>query len=118
MKIEIEITRQDYLNFNVYYFMKTQFTRTLLICLAGLLVLQFAINKDRSYLNLVEIIISSLFYLVFYFVIIYYSLHKTKSIPKEGGACLGIKVYEFGDDKIFYKDKDRKANSFGVRSRI
>ena len=66
MKIEIEITRQDYLKFNIYYFKKTQLLRTAIIGLVGLLVLQYAINKDKSTLSLVSILISSLFYLILF----------------------------------------------------
>ncbi len=109
MKIEIEITRQDYLKFNIYYFKKTQLLRTAIIGLVGLLVLQYAINKDKSTLSLVSILISSLFYLILFVGGIYYSLNKTRSVPREGGSCLGIKEYEFAEDRILFKDKDSEG---------
>jgi hypothetical protein len=38
MKLEIDITRQDYLNFNLYHFRKKNFLRTGIIGLIGLII--------------------------------------------------------------------------------
>ena len=109
MKLEIEITRQDYLNFNLYHFKKKSLARTLLIGLAGLLILQYSLNKEKSSLNLGSLIISSLLYIAIFSIIMYYSLAKAKSIPKDDGSFLGKKVYEFLDDHISFNDKDSEG---------
>jgi hypothetical protein len=105
MKLEVDITRQDYLNYNVYHFIKTQLTQTIIIGLVGLVILQYAMNKDESSLNIISLIFSSLLYISIFCVIMYYNIHKTRLIPRDDGAFLGKKSYEFLDDHIYFKDK-------------
>ena len=109
MKLEIEITREDYSNFGFYHFKKTQLVRTILIGLASLLILQFLFHRNKSSLNLGIILISSFLFIVFYSILIYFSLSKSRSIPKDDGSILGKKEYEFLDDHIFYKDKNSEG---------
>jgi hypothetical protein len=106
MKIEIDITRQDYLNFNLYHFRKKNLVRTALIGLIGLLILQYSINKEKESINIIAVVISSVFYISIFAVIMYFSLARSKSIPKDNGSFLGKKVYEFSDDYISFSDKD------------
>ncbi len=109
MRLEIQITRQDYLNFNLYHFKKKSLVRTLLIGLAGLLILQYSLNKEKTSLNIATLIISSLLYIAIFTIIMYFNLSKSKSIPKDDGSFLGKKVYEFLDDHIAFNDKDSEG---------
>ncbi len=106
MRIEIDITRQDYLNFNLYHFRKKNLVRTALIGVIGLIILQYSINKEKETVNISAVVISSILYIFIFAVIMYFSLTRSKSIPKDNGSFLGKKVYEFSDDYISFSDKD------------
>ncbi len=106
MKIEIDITRQDYLNFNFYHFRKKSLIRTAVIGLIGLMILQYSINKDKETVSIIALAISSTLYIFIFAVIMYFSLSRSKSIPKDNGSFLGKKVYEFSEDYISFRDKD------------
>lgn len=106
MKLDIEITRQDFSNFNFYYFKKKSLLRTSLTGLMGLLIVQYFLNKDKESLNVSMIVISSIIYILLFVVLMYINLSRSKSIPKDNGSLLGTKVYEFSDDHISFSDKD------------
>lgn len=106
MKLEIEITRQDYFDFNVYNFIKTRLPKTILVCVTGLIFLQFMLNKDEIGIDWMRVLISSLFYLILSFLYLYYILNKTRKVPNKNGAILGKKEYVFTDEYISYKGKD------------
>ena len=106
MKIEIDITRQDYLNFNLYHFRKRNLLRTSIIGLIGLLILQYSINKEKQSVSISGIVISSILYIFIFAVIMYLSLARSKSIPRDNGSFLGKKVYEFSEEYISFSDKD------------
>src|SRR5690606_12455625 len=106
MKIEIEITRQDFMNFNLYHFRTKSLVRTSIIGLAGLLILQYSINKDEENMSIMTVGITSIFYILIFAAIMYFSLARSKSVPKENGSFLGKKVYEFSEESISFSDKD------------
>lgn len=106
MKIEIDITRQDYLNFNFYHFRKKNLIRTAVIGLIGLIILQYSINKEKETVSIIAVAISSILYIFIFAVIMYFSLARSKSIPKDNGSFLGKKVYVFSEEYISFSDKD------------
>jgi hypothetical protein len=106
MKLEIEITRQDYLNFNLYHFRKKNLIQTALIGLIGLIILQYSINKEKETVSIIAVVISSILYIFIFAVIMYFSLAWSKSIPKDKGSCLGKKVYEFSEENISFSDNN------------
>ena len=106
MKLQIEITRQDYMDFNIHHYIRTQLIKTIIIgitCLAFVLFLTKKLSTNFSMSFTLGIIIT---YSVLYYIIIYYSLYKTKNIPKENGSLLGPKAFDFAEDYIAYNDKD------------
>jgi hypothetical protein len=106
MKIEIDITRQDYLNFNLFHFRKKSLVRTGIIGLIGLIILQYEINKEKESVSIIAVLISSIIYILIFSLIMYFSLVRSKSVPKDNGSFLGEKLYDFGDDHISFSDKD------------
>lgn len=101
MKLIIEITRQDYLEFNKFHFTQTKLKRTVIIGIVSLILLQLALNVNQF--NLTSTIITTIFFVVAYALLINISLNKTKNIPANSGTILGDKEYEFNDDKILFK---------------
>jgi len=106
MKIEIEITRDDYLSFNLYHFRKRNLVKTIITGLGGLLILQLAVNINNSSVNIETILMTTFLYVSIFSLLMYMNLVKTKGIPKDGGAFLGWKKYDFADDYILFQDKD------------
>jgi YcxB-like protein len=106
MKLEIEITRQDYVDFNVYHFLKARLTNAIMVGTTGLIFLQFIFNKDKTAIHLDVLIVSSLLYIIFYALILYYSLDRTRKIPDDKGPTLGKKELEFTTEYFRCKDKD------------
>jgi hypothetical protein len=63
-------------------------------------------NKEKESLNIFALVISSIIYILIFSFLMYFSLARSKSIPKDNGSFLGKKVYDFGDDHIYFSDKD------------
>lgn len=106
MKLEIELTRQDYADFNAFHFIRTRLTRSIIIALISLIALQFILNKDKAHVNIALVLVSSVIYMALYCFLLFLSLARTRNIPKEDGAILGKKELEFTDDQIICTDKD------------
>ena len=106
MKIEIEITRDDYVSFNFYHFRKRKLLKTIISALIGLLIVQFAININKSTVSVETILMITFLYVGIFSLLMYMNLVKTKEIPKDSGTFLGWKRYDFTDDYIFFQHKD------------
>jgi hypothetical protein len=102
MKLIVEITRQDYADFNKFDFRQTKLKKSVVSALVTLLVLQFGLNFNK--LDWFATIITSVCFVVVYAFLINNNLNKTKNIPSDNGAILGDKEYEFDEDKIRYKE--------------
>ena len=109
MKLEIEITRQDYLDFNIFHYIRKRLPRSIITCLVALAVIQFYLYKDKTHVDVGLIVVTSILYVVFYFFFIYRSLRKTRNTPKEDGAMLGKKELEFTDDQIICTGRDSSS---------
>ncbi|OJW34891.1 MAG: hypothetical protein BGO54_06285 [Sphingobacteriales bacterium 46-32] len=109
MKIEIEITRQDFMDFNRCHFRTKSLVRTSAIGLVGLLILQYSINKDKENVSISTVMISSILYILIFAALIYFILSRSKSIPKDNGSFLGKKVYDFSEEFFSYSDKDSEG---------
>lgn len=107
MKFTVDITREDYSDFNKFHFMKTRLNRTILTGLLTVIVLEYLLNRNEF--DLTVTIISSLACVLVYSWAIYRSLNKTKKIPDNDGTILGPKEMEFADDKISYSSKNSQG---------
>lgn len=109
MKLTIDISRQDYADFNKFHFFKTRLKRTVITGVLTVILLQLFLNRQQF--NLTATIITSATCVVVYVFAINRSLNKTKSIPDNDGAILGQKEMEFAEDKIFYKTANSEGSS-------
>jgi Ca2+/Na+ antiporter len=108
MKLTIDITREDYSDFNKFHFIKTKLKRSILIGLLTLISMEYFVNRDHFDLTLTIII--SIVCIVVYCWATYQGLNKTKNTPDNDGAILGPKEMEFGDDKISYATKNSQGS--------
>lgn len=109
MILTIDITREDYADFNKFHFFKKKLKRTIIIGATTLLILQLLIRRDQ--LNLTFSVFSSILFVSIYIFMIYRGLNKTKNIPDKNGSILGQKVMEFSLDKISYKTTNSEGSS-------
>ena len=108
MKLEFEITRKDYVDFNKFHFIKYRLKRSALTIAIVLIVLQLILNGDHFSLG--STIFSTMAALLVYFGIIYFALKNSKKIPSEGGSILGKREMEFLEDKITYKSETSEGS--------
>ena len=109
MKLTIDISRQEYSDFNKFHFIKTRLKRTIITGVLTVIILQFFLN--REHFNLTATVVSSIACVLVYGFAINRSLNKTKSIPDNDGAILGQKVMEFTEDKITFKTTNSEGSS-------
>ena len=109
MKLTIDISRQDYADFNKFHFFKTKLKRTVITGALTVIILQLFLNREQF--NLTATIVSSVVCVLVYVFAISRSLNKTKSIPDNDGTILGQKEMEFAEDKIIYKTANSEGSS-------
>ena len=109
MKLTIDISRQDYADFNKFHFIKTKLKRTVITGVLTIIILQLFLNREQF--NLTATIFSSVVCVLVYLFAINRSLKKTKSIPNNDGTILGQKELEFSKDKIIYKTANSEGKS-------
>ncbi len=69
MKLIIDITRKDYVEFNKFHFVKTRLKRTIITGCLTLVAFQLIVNQEKQY-DWIWIVISSIvFALVYVFMI-------------------------------------------------
>ena len=107
MKLIVNITREDYSDFNKFHFLKTRLNRTIIIGLLTVIILQYLLNRPEF--NLIATVISTIACIVIYIFMIYRSLNRTKNIPDSDGTILGQKEMEFKDDRIIYSTKNSQG---------
>ncbi|MFI5218853.1 MAG: YcxB family protein [Bacteroidia bacterium] len=109
MRLQIDITRQDYSDFNKFHFRQTKMKRTIIIGMLTVIIVQLFLNREQF--DLIATIISTIVCIVVYVFMINRSLNKTKNIPDNNGTILGEKEIDFTDDKIIYKTRDSQGSS-------
>jgi FtsH-binding integral membrane protein len=114
IKLNFEIQRQDYVDFNKHHFIKTKLKKTIITGALVLVVMHIVFSLDGY--NLEAGIVASLVGILIYTLLILRSINSTKRIPKDDGAILGTKVLEFTEDGITHTDAN--SNGFSKWSAI
>jgi hypothetical protein len=104
MKLNIEINRQDYADFNKFHFINNKLKKIVVVGIAALIVFQFYLNQEKF--DLFQTIFSSIVFIFLYSFIYYRWLKNTKNIPNDDGAILGKKELDFTDDCINYQTEN------------
>lgn len=114
MEIKIEITRDDYADFNKYYFLHKALKRRIYLPILMVLVLPFFI-LSRDQLNigsyLFYVVIAGIAFAVTYAIGITLSINRTKKLPLDNGTILGSKKYTITDEGL----KEETAHSNGIQ---
>ena len=109
MKMEFEITRQEYADLNFHHFKKKRLVRYVITGLISLVFLQIALNMNSRPVNIGKIIVTSLLFILLYSVIIYFQLQRVHKLPGDNGAMLGKRSCEFSDDGLVIKSNDTEG---------
>jgi hypothetical protein len=109
MKLTIDISRQDYVDFNKFHFYKTHLKRTVITGIVTVILMLFILNRRKFDMTLS--LVSSIGSMLVYTLAIYWNLNRTKNIPNNDGTILGEKNFEFTEDKIIYKTVNSEGSS-------
>ncbi|WP_321310320.1 YcxB family protein [Marinifilum fragile] len=94
--MKTEITREDYLQFNKYFFYKNKLKRTFIIASISIILWVFILHIGEPF-DLFEIVIELIaFYLcwtLFVLILTQIGLQKIKKMPDKDGNILGVKTY-------------------------
>lgn len=110
MNVHVDISRQDYADFNKAHFFRTRFLRSLATVCITLLVLQFVLYNQYKP-SVLNIIVSSLVFIVIYACLVYYRLEGTRNVPVENGSILGKREFLFNDEGITCKAGTNTSHS-------
>lgn len=101
MKLTIDITRDDYADFNKFHLFSKKLKRMVIIGLLTIISVQLLMDYENF--SWVVTLISSVICIIIYFLIAKIGLNATRNIPSKDGAILGEKDIEFTEDNIYYK---------------
>lgn len=109
MRLNVEITREDYADFSKHHFMKNGFRKSIILYSISYIIIQlyFLVNYG---INLFAIIFSTVIFWLTCFLLIHFRLKSTKKTPLKDGSFLSDTEYVFSDEKILYKSKDSEGS--------
>lgn len=108
MKLTIDITREDYADFNKFHLFSKKLKRMVIVGFLTIIIVQLMLNTEGF--DWIVTLISSVICFLIYFFSLKISLNRTKNIPEKEGTILGEKQLEFAEEKIFYKASDSEGS--------
>lgn len=103
MEIKSQLTREDYVEFNKYIFLKIKMKRSIIIALAFIIFWIVFLNFNQPFnliVLLIELIAFSLFWAVLIFTFFSFSIARIKKMPDEYGEILSEKVFFLSEDGL------------------
>jgi hypothetical protein len=121
MEIKSQLSRQDYVEFNKYVFLKSKMKRSIIVALIFTIFWIVYLNLDQPFnliIVLIELVVFSLFWTLLIFASYWYTFNRVRKMPDENGEILGEKTYIFSDDGL--KQISENSESFtkwnGIKS--
>ena len=103
MEIKSQLTREDYVEFNKYIFLKMKMKRSIFIALIFIIFWIVYLNLNQPFnllVLLIELLAFSLFWAVLIFAFYRLSFARIKKMPDENGEILSEKAYLLSDDGL------------------
>jgi len=102
MQIQIDITRDDYANFNKYYFLRKKLKRTLVLVLGSSLVFPLIGSEGPFDLSMYvkNVIVFALLFIFFYAVFILITFKWIGRLPSKSGIILGKKTIRLTEEGL------------------
>lgn len=102
MKIDIELTRKDYLEFNKRFILKKRFRNSILI--AASFIILWLLIRNFDTLNIIKIGVELLIFAAIWIVAIIIThkiqIEKIKKLPSKDGSILGIRTIIIEQDGL------------------
>ncbi|MBK6642963.1 MAG: YcxB family protein [Bacteroidetes bacterium] len=116
-EIKANLTREDYASFNTHLFIKKNLKKYIALSIGISLALPFFFTS-KSTPELFDFILSFIVYNLFFWLLMYNRLRKTKNIPMEGGPTLGERKYILSDSEFICENElvSSKIKWDGIKS--
>lgn len=116
-EIKANLTREDYASFNTHLFIKRNVKKYIVLSIVMSLALPFLITI-KSTPELSDFILTFIVYNLFFWLVMYNRLRKTKNIPMEGSPALGERKYIISDSEFICENEmaSSKIRWDGIKS--
>jgi hypothetical protein len=111
MEINIDLTRDDYADYNKYYFLKKGLRKRIYIVIIVAFGLPLVINSGRPFdlmTYLTTVIIAGLVFGLIYLGGMTFAMKRTKKLPSDNGSILGRKKFMINDEGLIEESENNK----------
>ena len=111
MEINIDLTRDDYADFNKYWFLKKELKKRIYLLIIVAFFLPLVINGGRPFdlmTYLITVIIAGLVFGLIYFGGMTLAMKRIKKLPSDNGSILGIKKFMITDEGLIEESESNK----------
>jgi hypothetical protein len=103
MEINIDLTRDDYADYNKYYFLNKRLKKRLYLIIIVAFCISFLVNRGRPFDLLtyfMSLIFAGFVFAILYIGITILSIHLLKKLPADNGCILGKKKFTITDEGL------------------
>jgi len=109
MEITIDLTREDYADFNKYWFLKKGLKKRIYVVIIFAFGLPFFANSEQPF-EMMFYLLSVLFYGMMFGILylggLYLMIYRTKKLPSDNGSILGKKKYTITDEGLIEESEN------------
>jgi len=111
MEINIELTRNDYADFNKYWFLKKGLKKRIYLVIIVAIGLPLIINSGRPFeivTYLITVVFAGLIFGLIYLGGMTIAMKRTKKLPSDNGSILGKKRFLITDEGLIEESESYK----------
>jgi hypothetical protein len=109
MEITIDLTREDYADFNKYWFLKKGLKKRIYVVIIFAFGLPFFANSEQPF-ELITYLLSVLIYGIMFGLLylggLYSMMNRTKKLPSDTGSILGKKKFTITDEGLIEESEN------------
>jgi hypothetical protein len=111
MEIYIDLTRNDYADFNKYWFLKNGLKKRIYVVIIFALGLPFFVKSEQPFeiiTYLISVIICGLIFSIIYLGGMILMMNRTKKLPSDNGSILGKKKFTITEEGLIEESESNK----------
>lgn len=111
MEINVDITRNDYADFNLYYFYKKAIWKRVKIVIVAAISIPLILNIGNPFhlgIYLISVLLTGLIFAAIYLGLGLYAIKRTGKIPLEGGSVLGKRKFIISDEGLIEEGENNR----------
>lgn len=111
MEINIDLTRNDYADFNKYYFLKKRLRKSIYLVIVFVFGLPFFAKSEQPFeiiTYLISVVIYGFIFGIIYFGGMFLMMNRTKKMPSDNGSILGKKKFTITDEGLIEESESNK----------